>query len=347
MALTAPGRVNLIGEHTDYHDGFVLPVALPLETRVETTPRLEGFRVVALDLGETAEPGESVPAWARYVLGVAAILEERGIRIPPLELRCTSTIPRGAGLGSSAALAVASGRAFLEAAGASMDPVDLARACQEAEHRFSGTRCGIMDPYVSSCGRVGEALLLDCRTLEAQPVPVPASLLIVDSMVRHSLASGEYNVRREQGEAGVAVIRRHRPNVKALRDLSPEQLEPHREDMEDVIYRRCRHVVTENRRTVEAARALVAGDLGRLGPLMAASHASLRDAYEVSTRELDLLVELAAATPGVYGARMTGAGFGGCIVALVETSQSGTAASRLVEGFRERTGVTPDHWIVP
>jgi galactokinase len=324
----APGRVNLIGEHTDYNGGFVLPMAIDRETVVAAAPRADR-RVVAhaANFGETAEfdldaPGERRRGlWLDYVEGVAWALGQRGARLTGADLLITSDVPAGAGLSSSAALEVSTGLALASVSGIEIDRVELALAGQQAEHTYVGTLSGIMDQFVASLGRRGHALLIDCRTLEASPIPLDTgevAVVICDSRVRHELASSEYNTRRAECERGVELLKAALPGITQLRDVSEEEWRRHEHLLPEPVRSRCRHVVTENARTLAAAEALRAGDLPKLGRLMYAGHESLRRDYEVSCAELDKLVSTAeSAGNAVLGARMTGGGFGGSTVNLV------------------------------
>ncbi len=348
---SAPGRVNWIGEHTDYNDGFVLPVALERRTHVAAAARDDHrLHVFAQDLGERASvwlddrPQPDEPRFMAYVAGVARTLAARGFPVGGADLLVQSEVPIGAGLSSSAALEVAVAFALTALSDRAISPLELALAAQAAEHEYAGTRCGIMDQYVAALGRAGHALLIDCRSLEATLVPLAlgtATLLVCDSRVQHELVTSAYNERRAECERGVAVLGAGDARVRALRDVSVAELEARRGELPPVTYRRCRHVVTENARTRAAAAALGAGDLAAVGRLMAESHASLRDDYEVSSPELDLLVEVATEHPGVYGARLTGAGFGGCTVTLVESAAVEGLAAALGAALRGRFGITP------
>jgi len=350
----APGRVNLIGEHTDYNDGFVMPVAIGFYTWIAANPRddrvlharSEEFEET-LDLKLDALSGPPRKHWSDFVRGVAAILKERGTPLTGANLIIHGQVPMGAGLSSSASLEVAIGLALLSVSDAKLEPLDLVKACQRAEHEYVGTRCGIMDQFIAVFGRAGHALMLDCRSLEYQTFAIPgdARLVICNSMVKHDLASGEYNRRRADCEAAVKILRQSRPEVRALRDVSMEDLEKHRSIFSDEIFRRCRHVVTENQRVLDAAQALHSSDLDRFGELMYQSHHSLRDDYEVSCRELDLLVEMAASCKGVYGSRMTGGGFGGCTVTLVDSAAVETFRDKVVDSYKRGTGLTPDVYV--
>ncbi len=345
----APGRVNLIGEHTDYNDGFVMPAAIDLACRVAIAGREDRRLVVRSEnFQDTAELDldQSHPRrlgrWSDYVQGVAVVLEESGHRLRGANLLINSEVPIGSGLSSSAAIEVASGLALLSNSGHEIQRLELARICQRAENEFVGARCGIMDQFASCFGQAGDALLLDCRSLEYRPLPLPAgvALVICDSGVRHDVASGDYNVRRAECEAGVGVLARWRPAIRALRDATLDDLQNNRAELGEVVYRRCRHVVTENARVLRAADALERGDLREFGRLMAESHRSMRDDFEISCAELDLLVELADKSPGVYGARMTGGGFGGCTINLVEAVEVEQFRSSVSAAYQQATGRT-------
>ncbi|MRG96339.1 galactokinase [Polyangium spumosum] len=350
-AFFAPGRVNLIGEHTDYNDGFVLPVALELGVTVIAAPRDDRrIRVHSQDLGQTAEldldrpgPGKT-GRWLDYIEGVAHMVDSRIQELRGADLLVAGDVPRGAGLSSSAAIEIATGFALLSLAGASVDRVALALAGQAAEHGFVGTRCGIMDQLVSTCADARSALLIDCRSLTTEPVPLPGgpfSILVTDTRKRHALASSEYNTRRAECERGVELLRAALPEVRALRDVTLEAFERHVSLLPEPILRRVRHVVTENARTLTAVDALRRGDVAAVGVLFVASHRSLQHDYEVSCPELDALVDLAIAQPGVHGARMTGGGFGGSTVSLVDESAQGAVMAAVREGYRRRFGVEP------
>lgn len=346
----APGRVNLIGEHTDYNEGFVLPMAIDRETVVAGARRADRrVRVYSLNLGEAEEfdldrPGEKRRGiWLDYVEGVARVLESRGVRLGGVNLAVLSDVPAGAGLSSSAALEVSAGLALASLAGKEVDKVALALAGQQAEHVYVGTMCGIMDQFVAALGREGHALLIDCRTLEATPVPLDTSevaVVICDTNVKHKLASSEYNVRRAECEQGVALLRAALPEVRALRDVSVAEFARREGLLPEPVRRRCRHVVTENERTLLAARALTDGDLDEMGQLMYASHRSLRDDYEVSTPELDALVKIAEDL-GTIGARLTGGGFGGSTVNLVRRDALATFQETVTREYARATNRNP------
>jgi galactokinase len=346
-AAFAPGRVNLIGEHVDYNDGFVLPAAVERGVAV-VGRRIPGdtFTLVSLDLDDRcsfargALARDPAHAWANYFKGVIWALDQNGIAVPACEAMVTGDIPQGAGLSSSAAYEVAT-LLFLQAlAGFEVSKQQVAQIARQAENGFVGVACGIMDQMASTFGAQGSALLLDCRTLAHEAVEIPSGLKIVavGSGVRHSLASSEYNKRRAECDEGVRILSGRLPNVRALRDVSEEALLRFLPSLSPVVGKRCRHVVSENARVHSAVGALRADDRPRIKQLTAASHASLRDDYEVSCPELDVLVELALAEPRCHGARLTGAGFGGSTVNLVETDAVDDFARAVAAGYRTRTG---------
>lgn len=349
----APGRVNLIGEHTDYNDGFVMPAAIEFSTLAAASKRKDQKLVVASqEFQEEFEFSLDQPSfrkkrWTDYVEGVAVTLIAAGFQIPGANLLISSDVPMGAGLSSSAALEVATGFALLQLAGIKANMVELAKLCQRAENEFVGTRCGIMDQFVSCLAEQGHCLMIDCRSLEFSKLPVPdeCALVICNTMVRHELAGGEYNVRRQQCEEGLAILRRFVPQAHSLRDITPEQVAQHAGELPELLYRRSRHVVTEIQRVRDAAEALKAGNLERFGELMRQSHISLRDDYEVSCPELDLLVNIASQQPGVYGARMTGGGFGGCTINLVKREAVQQVTEYIAAEYQANTGVHPEIYV--
>jgi len=349
----APGRVNLIGEHTDYNDGFVMPAAVGFSTYVAIAARPDRKLVIhseefpgnfEFDLDHL--PERRTGGWCDYVLGVASVLLRRGFKLQAANLLVHGEVPIGAGLSSSAAVEVASALAFMSMSattGETRLPLpEIAKLCREAENSFVGARVGIMDQFVSCMGKAGHAFFLDCRSLDFQFVPIPAgmALVVCNTMVKHDLATGAYNTRREECEEGVRRFAKWYPRVRALRDVSEEMLDQHARDLPATIAKRCTHVVRENQRTLDAARALTEGDLTRVRELMRDSHNSLRDLYEVSCGELDLMVEAAQNLPGFYGGRMTGGGFGGCTVNLVREENAEEFAQRIAESYRRRTGIT-------
>ncbi len=354
LVARAPGRVNLIGEHTDYNDGFVLPVAIDRAVYMAVAPRTDAVvRLVSLDFnGRTQfDLSEVRPAqeqrWSNYIRGMAWALQERELALMGLDAVVHGDVPIGAGLSSSAALEVAAGKALLAVSGLDLPDVDLALAAQRAENEFVGMKCGIMDQFISVLGRRDHALLIDCRSLEHELVPVPAGygLVVANTMKRRGLVDSEYNRRRAECEEGVRLLGQVLPGVKALRDVSAEQLEAHRELLPPTVYRRCRYVVGENERVVGSVAALRRSDVCAFGRLMAESHAGLRDDYEVSCGELDRMVELAQSIDGLVGARMTGAGFGGCTVNLVRVEVAASFADELRGRYAEWAGVQPEVYI--
>jgi galactokinase len=350
----APGRVNLIGEHTDYNDGFVLPMALHEGTLVAGAARADRrVRARSLNLDDTIEvdldePGTPRPGspntWLAYVEGVARELVQEGLHIRGADLLLSSDVAIGSGLSSSAALEVSVGLALSKLSEMDVDPVVLAHAGRAAEHHWVGVQSGIMDQFTAVFGRPGHALLIDCRELSVLPVPVDASqvaVVLCDSQEHHELAASEYNTRREECRRAVELIRAAHPawNGTALRDAAPEMLEEL--DRNDPAVRRARHVVDENRRTRMAATALSDGAFGTVGELMIASHESLRRLFEVSTRRLDFLVEQAVRLSGVYGARMTGGGFGGCTVNLVAADRRSEFMAGMARAWSSRFDSQP------
>jgi galactokinase len=346
----APGRVNLIGEHTDYNDGFVMPAALGFATWVGTAKRNDKtLRVHSAHFNESVELSIDALArspshhWSDYVRGVAALLQASGHTISGASVLIESDVPLGAGLSSSAALEVAAALALTWASDATLGDLELVKLCQRAEHEYAGTHCGIMDQFIATFGRTNHALLLDCRSLKYELLPVPAgvSIVICNSMVKHALASGEYNLHRRDCEQGVKLLREIMPEIKALRDVSLADLNQYKDKLLPQVYRRCRHVVTENQRTLLAGEALRVNDVRRFGELMYESHRSLRDDFEVSCSELDALVDVSKTCEGVYGARMTGGGFGGCTVNLVAMDAAEEFCLHIADAYKKVTGNTP------
>jgi galactokinase len=357
VVVRAPGRVNLIGEHTDYNGGFVLPVAIDLEIRIAFAPAAsDADRRVTLASSETGDAatfelgaiGARQGSWIDYAAGTALVLQEAGIETRAGTGLVASTLPPSSGLSSSAALELASAWAIASDA-ASLDPLELARLCQRAENTYVGVRSGLMDQFASAMGRPGAAVLLDCRSLAWRAVPLPldrVSLLVVHSGSTRALDGSAYNERREQCERGVAVVARRHPEVHALRDVTLAMLDEAGSDLDDDARRRAEHVVRENERVLETVAALEAGDLDVLGRLLVASHDSLRDLFEVSSPALDALVEIATAVEGVFGARMTGGGFGGCAIALVRPDAVDALAAAIRSTYPARTGLEPRLWAV-
>jgi len=349
----APGRVNLIGEHTDYNDGFVLPAAIGFSCWTAIVPRDD--RKLVIHSGNFAERAQedlddlkpSENKWSNYPLGVAWALEAAGKRIRGANIYIAGDVPLGAGLSSSAAIEVSLGYALLDVSGHDIDLRELALLCQRAENEFVGAHCGIMDQFISCHGRADHAMLLDCRSLEIRLLPIPAhlALIICNTMVKHELGASEYNARRAECEEAVRLLAKVLPGIRALRDVSAPQLEKHRDLLPPVTYRRARHVVSENERVLRAADAFASGEIGKLGRLMADSHRSLRDDYQVSCPELDAMVEIAARQKGVVGARMTGGGFGGCTINLVEAGRAQEFRQKVAAAYTGAFGLRPDIYV--
>jgi len=347
LIVRAPGRVNLIGDHTDYNDGFVFPVAIDRATYVAARPRHDTtIRVVAADLGDedafTVDVTErsSGHPWSNYVRGVVRALRIAGHPLSGADLLIASDVPRGAGLSSSAALEVATGYTFQMLNRLNILGEELALLAQGAENSFVGVQCGIMDQLISVFGRADHALLIDCRDLSYRPVPLPPSVAVVvcDSHVERALVGSAYNQRRQECEEAVRLLSRWYPKILALRDVSDEQFAVHQADLPEPVRARARHVIGENSRTVQGAAALEAGDVAAFGRLMNESHASLRDDYQVSVPEMDILVATAQQLDGCYGSRLTGAGFGGCTVSLVDVSTVQRFSNDLRQAYQAATG---------
>lgn len=348
LIVRAPGRVNLIGEHTDYNDGFVLPMAIDRAVWIALRPRPDDLvQVYSLNMSETAsfalaELQYEEAGWVEYVRGVAWALQEAGYSLRGWEGVMAGDVPIGAGLSSSAAIEMATARAFAAVADLPWDPPLMARIGQRAENQWVGVNCGIMDQMISAAGKAGHALLIDCRSLETQTAPLPpdTAVVVLDTATRRGLVDSVYNERRAQCELAARFF-----GVPALRDVSREQFEARVVQLDEPIRRRARHVITENERTLLAVEAMRRGDAAELGRLMAASHVSLRDDFEVTNHELNVMVEIARQQSGCYGARMTGAGFGGCAVALVERDAAAAFVQATVAGYRSATGLDPQVYI--
>ncbi|MEM9688115.1 MAG: galactokinase [Pseudomonadota bacterium] len=344
----APGRVNLIGEHTDYNDGYVLPMTLDrgvyiaARRRDDTRARVASLRFseqLTRDLDTPVE--DQSGGWARYVFGVIAELRKRQCLTTGFDLVIDGDLDIGGGLSSSAALDVATTIALLALSGQSLTPAEIARLCQQVEHRYAGVHCGIMDPFASAAGQAGHALLLDCRSLATDHIPLALDehkLVIINTGVKRSLIGSAYNVRRRECEDALAHFQQRDPSIRALRDVGPGLLDASSSELSAIPLRRARHIITENERVVAAVQALRAGQLVQFGDLMWASHDSLRDDFDVSCAELDELVAIAARTEGVIGSRMTGGGFGGCTVSLVERDALDGFLQRVRDEYRTPTG---------
>lgn len=351
----APGRVNLIGEHTDYNEGFVMPFAIDRHALIAGAPRTDSkLRVFARDLNDEAcidlndEPRKKRGNWTDYAEGIfrtlAASVDGEFVGA---DVIMTSTVPIGAGLSSSAAIEIGLGLALLSLNGQQVDPLRLGFAGQKVEHEFVGTQSGIMDQFTSVFARAGTAMLLDCRSLDIDYVPIVSDeveIVVVDTKVKHELANSEYNTRRKECETGVSIFRKRLPAIRSLRDVTESDLAEYRHLFPEIILRRCRHIVTENARTLSACAAFRDGDFETAGQLMTASHASLRSDYDVSCPELDQLVGSAVAVDGVYGARMTGGGFGGCTVNLMRKNAAVNFSQSVRESFASRFGYDPDFY---
>jgi galactokinase len=354
VVVRAPGRVNLIGEHTDYNEGFVLPAAI--DRSINFAGRRRADRVVrlhSLDFNASVEfslddiQKDSRNTWSNYIRGVTKYLEEDGHRLSGADLVFGGDVPREAGLSSSAAVEVGTAAFWNKLLGLELDPVYLVKLARRAENHFVGVPCGIMDQFISALGRRDHALFLDCRDLAYRHVPLRGDVKIVvcNSGVKRALAQSEYEVRLKQCRQAVAEIASMGVPAASLRDVTPANLEAARARLSDVLLRRARHVVSENERVLEAIQVLESGNLERFGQLMNASHVSLRDDYQVSSKELDVLVEVAWKQPGVLGARMTGAGFGGCTVNLVRQEAAEAFAEAVRRGYQDALGLKAEVYI--
>lgn len=348
----APGRVNVIGEHTDYNDGFVFPMAIDRYTVIAAAPALNGgtgIQIRDVKGAHTASIDPTKPlkpatkgTWYNYPMGVIAGFQALGVKLPGFDALLESTVPMGGGLSSSAALEVATATLLETITGRKLDPVEKALLCQKAEHDYAGMPCGIMDQFISVMGKKDHILLLDCRSRKTDLVPMTdasVELLITNTNVKHELTGGEYAQRRAQCEEAARVL-----GVPSLRDVDADGVERARGKMNEAVYRRARHVVGEIERTTHAAEGVRASNWPTVGQLMYASHASLRDDYEVSCAELDAVVEIAqsiGSAGGVYGCRMTGGGFGGCTVALVRADKVAAVSSQIAADYEKRTGIKP------
>jgi galactokinase len=351
----APGRVNLIGEHTDYNDGFVFPAAIDFDVQMAGSPRPDGqVRAYSTTFDQMStfplariESSQDAP-WSNYIRGVARILQDEGYKLNGMNVIVEGTVPISSGLSSSAAMEVAACLAFEAAGEFQIDPVRRALIGQRAEREFVGVQVGIMEKLISAIGRANHGLLLDTRSLEFELVPLPkegVAIVVGDTNKPRGLVDSEYNTRRSECEQAVAALQKSYPDVKALRDVDAQQLSDHAADLPEVVFRRARHVVTENDRVIRSVAALKAGDVQHFGRLMNESHDSLRDDYEVSCKELDAMVDAARKVEGVFGARMTGAGFGGCTVSLVQSDAVDNFKSRVGKEYREATGIEANFYV--
>lgn len=356
----APGRVNLLGEHVDYNDGFVLPIAIDRATWLAFSPSdTDQTTLTALDLSEDASfspetlfaktdmAGKPLPAWALYPAGVMWALREARLATPALKGVYTSDVPQGSGLSSSASVEMAFALAWQTLGGWNLTPMERALLGQKAENKYVGVNCGIMDQFASACGEQDRLLHLDCRSLEWHTLPLPndVAIVIADTKMRRALTSGEYNKRRADCEEAVRILSAKIPGIKSLRDVSVEAFNEHASQLPERVEKRARHVVEEIERSIHAIPLLEQGDLVEFGKLINQCHTSLRDLYEVSIPELDTMVEVAQSLPGCYGARLTGAGFGGCTVNLVAREQADVFSKALAAGYQDATGFPPEIYI--
>ncbi len=347
----APGRVNLIGEHTDYNEGFVLPAAIDRAAYIAARPRADRrLRLYAVQYDQPAEidldrlAPDMYSGWAAYAAGMADYLQQAGHALGGAELLIDGDVPQGAGLSSSAALEVAVGATLLALAGIELDRVGLARAGQQTEHNYVHVKSGIMDQLISALGRRNHALLIDCRDYTTEPIPLRADarIIVCNSKVRRELAQSGYNTRRAECDEAVQRLRFYLPAIRALRDVTSEQLERYGDALPPTILKRARHVVTENERVLKSADALKRGDLRHFGELMNESHRSYRDDFEASVKPIEVLVAAALELPGVYGSRLTGGGWGGCTVSLVEAAHADHFCATVAEIYAHEIGYPPD-----
>ncbi len=346
--IRAPGRVNIIGEHTDYNDGFVLPMAIDRAVWMALRPRADD-RVLAHSLEQTKPTDFSLTnikntneGWPEYVKGMAVMLKETGYDLQGWEGVLSSDVPVGSGLSSSAALEMGVGCAFAAVSNFAFDGVEMAKLGQKNENEWVGANTGIMDQMISANGQAGYALMIDCRDLstEAIPLPLGTAIIIMDTMTRHSHTDSGYNERRASCEKAAAYF-----GVSHLRDVQLEQLQAAQDKLDEITYRRARHVITENQRVLDSAQAMKAGDASTLGTLMNESHISMRDDFEITNEALDIMAEIAQTQPGSYGARMTGGGFGGCAVALVQADKAEEIATVVSHEYETKTGLKPEIYI--
>ncbi len=354
VAVRAPGRVNLIGEHTDYNDGFVMPVAIDRFIAMAAS-KSEGEEVELHSLDYTSSVRFPIShieydhqnLWSNYFKGVAYLLRQDGYKIGGCRVVLKGDIPQGAGLSSSAALEVASALTLKSLFALPLPDKKMIKLCQKAENEFVGVRCGIMDQFVSCLARQGSALFLDCRELSYGHIPFSDEfrVMICNTMVRRELASSQYNIRRGECEEGVRLLAQKLPGIKALRDVSLDEFLQHQHLLPQVVAKRCRHVIKENKRVLEGTEMLKKGDMHGFGRLMHLSHYSLKEDYEVSCPELNCMVELAESTKGVVGARMTGAGFGGCTVNIVHRDRAEAAQRSISSRYKKEMGVAPEIYL--
>jgi galactokinase len=351
VIVRSPGRVNLIGEHTDYNGGFVLPMAIDRDLMVAASPRPDPvIHIYSLDFNESVAfslddiRSDADRPWSNYIRGVADRLLFANHKIGGVSFVIQGNVPLGSGLSSSAALEVASAFTFQQLYGFEMTGPQMASLCQAAENEFIGVKCGIMDQFVSRLAEQDHALLIDCRSLDYKAVPLPShgvKIVVTNTLKKHALVDSEYNRRRAECEEAVGLLKKHLPAIDALRDVTPDDMERFGGELPEIVRRRAQHVVTEDDRVLQSIEALNAGDLKQFGRLMSSSHESLRDLYEVSCTELDILVEAALGITGVLGSRMTGGGFGGCTVSLVADFAVDEFMKTVPRIYKEKTGIDP------
>lgn len=355
LLIKSPGRVNLIGEHTDYNEGFVLPAAVDKCIILAISKNDSGqFRFFAIDKSESykADASEEVKVsdlgWPNYLLGVVDELRKRGDQIDGFDCVFSGNVPIGAGMSSSAALENGVVFGLNRLFGLKIDEVDMVKIAQRAENNFVGVQCGIMDQFVSMMGEEEHVLQLDCRSLEYELYPFKRDdlrIVLCDTKVRRELATSEYNKRRQECEEGVAILQKHDESIQSLRDVSSDLLEEHKDEMPPVVYKRCRYVIDENQRLLDACADLKNDDYASFGERMLGSHVGLRDQYEVSCKELDILVEAAQKIDGVFGSRMMGGGFGGCTINIVKEEAIDRFKRKIMEEYQEKTGITPEIYL--
>jgi galactokinase len=354
VVVRSPGRVNLIGEHTDYNEGFVLPAAVDKGIVFAVSPRTDRMvRFVASDLNDEfsaalAAIQRSSKGWPNYLLGIIEEFHMLGHTFPGCDAVFGGDIPIGAGMSSSAAVECGFAFALNQLFGFSISKMDLVKLGQRAENNFVGMNCGIMDQFINIFGEDRTVLKIDCRSLAYEHFPferTDLAIVLCETELKRSLASSEYNIRRQQCEAGVAILRKHGPEIRSLRDVTPEFLQEHRAEMEPILYRRCAYVVKENERVLRASDDLRRNDFRSFGEQMYHSHNGLRDEYQVSSPDLDFLVDAASTVPGVLGARMMGAGFGGCTINLVEQKSVQAFVDEMKSRYHHRTGITNNVYV--
>lgn len=356
LKATAPGRVNLIGEHTDYNDGFVMPIAIQYAVTILAAPREDGeVHLFSSDFEAYSEfrldgtiPHDTDQTWSNYERGVFVGFLKRGLISTGADMLIQGDVPLGAGLSSSAAVEMAASVAIRVLNDFDISQIELVKLSQEAENQFVGMNCGIMDQFISGMGRAGKALFLDCRSLDYERVPFPSdafSVVIMNTKVKRELTGTEYNERRSQCEQGVRILQKQLPEIRALRDVSVHQFNQYKDALPEQVRNRCAHVVRENDRVERFVHALKKRETARMGELLLASHADLRDLYEVSCPELDLMVDLAMGVEGVIGARMTGAGFGGCAIAVVRKGREKALRDVILSAYPEKTGIQPEVYV--